>query len=153
MYDIPAHVEHEWSHGQLDAYQSSMLGFPDAALGGNVNDLLVDASPAGASSASLAVGLNSIRAQETLPPVIDFGVLQAAYGARQPHSPDLLSLNDDDLLPKAQSNEQTATANRTRATRRSVQAQSVPLGAGESIASLKLQRRWQQTLCCGVGTT
>ena len=57
MYDIPAHVEHEWSQGQLDAYQSSMLGFPAAALGGNVDDLLVDASHAGASSATTLAGL------------------------------------------------------------------------------------------------
>ena len=136
MYDMPAEGGH-WSHEQLDAYQSSMLSFSDAALGGNIDDLLVDASQAGGSSASLATELNSNRAQETLPPVIDFGVLQAAYGARQPHPPNMLSLDDDDLLPKAQSSEQAATANRTRAARRSGQAQSIaPHGAGENAVCL-----------------
>ncbi|KAL0032698.1 hypothetical protein WJX79_004045 [Trebouxia sp. C0005] len=95
---------------------------------GNVAGLLADGSQAGAPSSSLSAGLHRARAQGSLAPVIDFGVLQAAHEAEQLYSGVLPSLDEDDLLQTALPNEAKASANTNRATRRSAQAQSIPQG-------------------------
>ncbi len=139
MDGIPGHVEPWSGYGQLDAYYRGMLNLPDPALGSSVADLLADASHAGASGASLAAELNRAGAQEALPPVIDFGVFQAAQ-QDQEYSGNYASLEDDDLLQAALPEEQKAVANHPRATRRASQAQSVLRSAG--MGFLHLCSRW-----------
>ncbi|KAA6420842.1 MAG: hypothetical protein FRX49_09231, partial [Trebouxia sp. A1-2] len=128
MDDMPASPLEPWSGGLLDPFYRNMVGLSEVAHVGNVAGLLADGSQAGAPSSSLSAGLHRARAQGSLAPVIDFGVLQAAHEAEQLYSGVLPSLDEDDLLQTALPNEAKASANTNRATRRSAQAQSIPQG-------------------------
>lgn len=125
---MPASPLEPWSGGLLDPFYRNMVGLSEVAHVGNVAGLLADGSQAGAPSSSLSAGLHRARAQGSLAPVIDFGVLQAAHEAEQLYSGVLPSLDEDDLLQTALPNEAKASANTNRATRRSAQAQSIPQG-------------------------
>ena len=66
--------------GQLDILYRGMLNMPDPSGGAPLSDLMADQPYAGVSSVT---DLDSMGFQEALPPVIDFGVLQAAQQAQK----------------------------------------------------------------------
>ena len=126
MNDMPAGPLEPWNGGLLDPFYTNMLGLPEVANVGNVAGMLADASQSGAPSSLLSAELNRAEAQGPLAPVIDFGVFQAAHEAEQMYSGVLPSLDEDDVLQTALSNEAKASANTKRATRRSAQKLSIP---------------------------
>ena len=66
--------------GQLDILYRGMLNMPDPSGGAPLSDLMADQPYAGVSSVT---DLDGLGFQEALPPVIDFGVLQAAQQAQK----------------------------------------------------------------------
>ncbi len=98
---MPAGPLEPWSDGLLDPFYRSMLGLPEVANAGTVAGMLADASQAGAPSSLPSAELNRAGAQSSLPPVIDFGVFQAAQEVEQLYSGVLPSLDEDDLLQAA----------------------------------------------------
>jgi len=129
MNDMPAGPLEPWSDGLLDPFYRSMLGLPEVANAGTVACMLADASQAGAPSSLPSAELNRAGAQGSLPPVIDFGVFQAAQEVEQLYSGVLPSLDEDDLLQAALPNEARTSANTKRATGRSAHVQSIPRGS------------------------
>lgn len=123
---MPAGPLEPWNGGLLDPFYTNMLGLPEVANVGNVAGMLADASQSGAPSSLLSAELNRAEAQGPLAPVIDFGVFQAAHEAEQMYSGVLPSLDEDDLLQTALSNEAKASADTKRATRRPAQKLSIP---------------------------
>ena len=120
-----AYLDPPWiMPGQLDVIYRGMLNLPEAPSG--VNDLLADTSYAGLSNAA---ELDNLGVQEALPPVIDFGIFQAAQQAEQRPSGGGSCLQSDGPA-RAEANEVSVSATRPRSVRRSAQLQPAQRPAG-----------------------
>ena len=117
-----AYLDPPWiTPGQLDVIYRGMLNLPEPPSGANAADLLADTCYAGLSNVA---ELDNLGVQEALPPIIDFGVFQAAQQAEQRQSGEMSSLQSNSPA-QAQPNEVSVSVTRPRSMRRSAQLQSV----------------------------